>query len=190
MPAEVLVPIADGSEEIEAVTVIDTLRRANCNVTVAACTEENRLSIEASRGIRLIADCHISFCASQSFDLIALPGGMPGARHLRDCEPLISLLQKQQQAGRWYAAICAAPAVVLAHHALLDNVCATCYPDYLDQLETALPSPDTPVVVDPKNRVITAQGPASAMSFSFALIDALCGKDMHRPIARQMLAIQ
>ncbi|MET4694885.1 DJ-1 family glyoxalase III [Endozoicomonas lisbonensis] len=188
MSRPVLVPIAQGCEEIEAVTIIDTLRRAGAKVTVAACTSDDSLDIEASRGVKLTADTHINHCRDNTFHMIALPGGMPGAANLRDCEPLIQLLHEQQQASRWYTAICASPAVVLAHHSLLDNVSATCYPSFLDQLEGALPRPTDPVVIDQKNKVITAQGPGNAMSFSFALIDALYGKDTHRPVAKQMIA--
>ena len=188
MSRPVLVPIAQGCEEIEAVTIIDTLRRAGANVTVAACTIDDSLDIEASRGVRLTGDCHISSCAAKTFHLIALPGGMPGAANLRDCKILTELLHEQQASHRWLAAICAAPAVVLAYHSLLDNVRATCYPSFMDQLEGALPQPGDPVVTDHKRRVITAQGPGNAMSFSFELVDTLFGKDTHRPIAKQMVA--
>ncbi|WP_153767531.1 DJ-1 family glyoxalase III [Endozoicomonas sp. OPT23] len=188
MPRQILVPVAHGCEEIEAVTIIDTLRRAGAQVTIAACTTDHSLEIEASRGIRFIADCHIEHCTENNYHLIALPGGMPGSAHLRDCQPLTELLARQQAAGRWYAAICAASAVVLAHHSLLDNVRATCYPSFFDQLEGALAQPGDPVVVDAKKKVITAQGPGCAMAFSLALIDAVYGKDAYRPIAKQMLA--
>lgn len=188
MSRPVLVPITHGCEEIEAVTIIDTLRRAGANVTVAACTNDGSLDIEASRGVKLSADCHIDNCIDKSFHLIALPGGMSGAANLRDCKPLIQLLHQQQKLSRWYAAICAAPAVVLAHHSLLDNVKATCYPNLFNQLEGALPQPGSHVVIDQKKLVITAQGPGNALAFSFALIDALYGKDTHRPIAKQMIA--
>ena len=188
MSRPVLVPIAQGCEEIEAVTIIDTLRRAGANVTVAACTSDGSLDVEASRGIKLTADAHIDQCSDKNYYMITLPGGMPGAANLRDSETLIQLLHEQQQTSRWYAAICAAPAVVLAHHSLLDNVRATCYPSFFDQLEGALPQPSDPIVVDQKNKVITAQGPGNAMGFSFALVDALYGKDTYRPIAKQMVA--
>ena len=188
MPRQVLVPIAPGCEETEAVTIIDTLRRAGAQVTVAACTQNDSLEVEASRGVKFVADCHIESCLSKNYHLIALPGGMPGAANLRDCKHLIQLLNQQQEAGRWYAAICAAPAVVLSHHSLLDNVRATCYPSFLDQMEGAQLRPGDHVVVDAKNKVITAQGPGNAMKFSFELIDALFGKDAYRPIAKQMIA--
>ena len=188
MSRPVLVPIAQGCEEIEAVTIIDTLRRAGANVTVAACTNDDTLDIEASRGVKLTADCHINSCQDKTFHMIALPGGMPGAANLRDNKTLTTLLHEQQQAQRWLAAICAAPAVVLAHHSLLDNVRATCYPSFFDQLEGALPQPGDHIVIDHRNRVITAQGPGNAMGFSFELVDVLFGKETHRPVAKQMIA--
>ncbi|KEI71565.1 DJ-1 family glyoxalase III [Endozoicomonas elysicola] len=188
MPRQVLIPIADGSEEIEVVTIIDTLRRAGAQVTVASCQPDGNLSIIASQKTLLKADTHIESCTGKPFHLIALPGGMPGAENLKDCAPLISLLHDQQKAGKWYAAICASPAVVLSHHGLLDNTHATCYPSFMDQLEGALPHPGNTIVVDDKKRVITAQGPGNAMGFAFKLIDALYGKDAFRPIAKQMIA--
>lgn len=188
MPRQVLIPIADGSEEIEVVTVIDTLRRAGAKVTVASCQPNGNLSITASQKTLLKADTHIEACTGKPFHLIALPGGIPGAENLKGCPPLISLLHDQQKAGKWYAAICASPAVVLSHHGLLDNTHATCYPSFMDQLEGALPHPGNTIVVDDKKRVITAQGPGNAMGFAFKLIDALYGKDAFRPIAKQMIA--
>ena len=188
MPRQVLVPITHGCEEIEAVVIIDTLRRAGAQVSVAACTRDGNLEIEASRGVKIVADCPIESCLNKSYHLIALPGGMPGSANLRDNQNLVGILQEQKKMKRWYAAICAASAVVLAHHSLLDNVRATCYPTFFDQLEGALAEPESPVVIDQNNRVITAQGPGCAMSFSFALIDAIYGKDAYRPIAKQMLA--
>lgn len=188
MPRKVLVPIADGCEEIEAVTIIDTLRRASAEVTVASCQANGNLTITASRGTVITADTHIEACVNQPYHLIALPGGMPGAENLRECQHLTTLLQAQKASHKWYAAICAAPAVVLSHHGLLDNIHATCYPSFMDQLEGALPHPGDSVIVDEKNRVITAQGPGNALEFSFKLINALYGKDTYRPIAKQMIA--
>ena len=101
----VLVPIADGSEELEAMSIIDILRRAGASVTVASVDERQ---ITASRGTRLIADQLISECVDATYDLIALPGGS-GAEHLRDSKDLEKLLKRQQREGRLYAAICASP---------------------------------------------------------------------------------
>ena len=188
MPRQALVPVANGCEEIEAVTIIDTLRRAGTQVTVASCQADGNLTITASRGVTIIADSHISSQEDKSFHVIAVPGGMPGAENLRNCPHLTQLLKAQQKLGKWYAAICAAPAVVLSYHGLLDNVRATCYPSFVEQLEGAFARPGDPVVVDDKKRVITAQGPGNALGFSFKLIDALYGKDAYRPIAKQMIA--
>ncbi|HLP45262.1 MAG TPA: DJ-1/PfpI family protein, partial [Candidatus Kapabacteria bacterium] len=99
MSKKVLVPIADGTEEIEAVTIIDVLRRAGADVTVASVMP-NQLQATASRGVKLVADQHITGCMDKYYDLIALPGGMPGAEHLRDSKELIQLLQNQNQAGK------------------------------------------------------------------------------------------
>ncbi|MFN2168607.1 MAG: DJ-1/PfpI family protein, partial [Anaerolineae bacterium] len=89
MRKKVLVPIADGVEEIEAVCIIDVLRRAGAEVTVAAVGE---LAVTASRGVKLVADAAIDDCKDTVYDLIALPGGLPGADHLRDCPALIDML--------------------------------------------------------------------------------------------------
>ena len=92
MAKKVLVPIADGSEEIEAVCIIDTLRRGGAELTVASV---GKLQVTASRGVKIVADARIGDCVSQTYDCIALPGGMPGAEHLRDSVALIDLLKKQ-----------------------------------------------------------------------------------------------
>ncbi len=188
MSRKVLVPIADGCEEIETVTIIDTLRRAGADVTVASCQPDGNLEIKASRGVFLKAECAIESCIENIYHLIVLPGGMPGSEHLRDCKHLTNMLIEQKKAERWYAAICAAPAVVLSHHGLLDNTRATCYPSFIDKLEGAMAQPGNLVVVDKSKHVVTAQGPANSFSFSFQLIDALYGKDAYRPIAKQLVA--
>ena len=182
MTKTVLVPIADGAEEIEAVCIIDTLRRAGAEVTVASVGET--LQVTASRRVRIVADKRISECAGQSYDLIALPGGMPGGEHLRDCADLIAMLRAQKQAGRLYAAICASPAVVLAHHGLLDSVTATCYPALQDRLDASHCSNDR-VVVD--GQCITSQGPGMALEFSLKLVEVLFGIEKRREVAEAML---
>ena len=132
MNKKVLVPIADGSEELEAVAIIDILRRAGADVAVASV---DQLQITASRGVKLVADRLISQCVNETYDLIALPGGMPGAEHLRDCDELIGMLKQQEQDGRLYAAICASPAVVFQPHGLLEQKRATCHPGRVNALE-------------------------------------------------------
>ncbi len=131
MEKKVLVPISDGIEELEAIGIIDTLRRADAKVTVASVGE---LQITASCGTKIVADTLIKNCVNENFDLIALPGGLPGAEHLRDSKVLTSLLKKQAADGKLYAAICASPVVVLQFHGLLKGKKATVNPALADEL--------------------------------------------------------
>jgi len=181
MAKRVLVPIADGSEEIEATCIIDTLRRAGADVTVASVAGRQ---VTASRGVKIVADAVITDCMDQTYDCIALPGGMPGAEHLRDSAPLITLLKKQKQAGRLYAAICASPAVALMPHGLLDGVRATCYPSLQGQLDAANASDDR-VVVD--GNCVTSQGPGTAIEFALKLVELLFGPRKAKEVGDPML---
>ena len=181
----VLVPIANGSEEIEAVTIIDTLVRGGIKVTVANVHDEAAsLQVTCSRGVKLVADCHIS-AAVGPFDAIVLPGGMPGAEHLRDCPQLTVLLKQQQQDGRLTAAICAAPAVVLSAHGLLpaSGTAATCYP--ADKFKALVPFVDEKTVL--QGTVLTSQGPGTAMPFALVLVHLLAGADKAASVAKEML---
>jgi 4-methyl-5(b-hydroxyethyl)-thiazole monophosphate biosynthesis len=169
MSKKVLVALADGCEEMEAVCVIDVLRRAGA----------------ASRGVRLVADRLVSACADETFDLIVLPGGLPGAEHLRDSAELVAMLKRQQQQGRLYAAICASPAVVLQHHGLLAGRRATCYPGFDSQLENPAP-PDERVVVD--ENCVTSSGPGTALEFALKLVELLYEPAKAQEVAQQMVA--
>lgn len=182
MTASVLVPIADGTEELEAVTIIDVLRRANINVTVASVMPTR--TVTTARKIKIEADCLITDCLNQTFDLIALPGGMPGAANLRDSQALTQLLTQQDTEKKWIAAICASPAVVLAHHKLLKNH-ATAYPTYAEQLSTCKTSSNKTLVID--DNCITSQGPATALEFALTLVEVLTDKNTRAMIAHAML---
>jgi len=181
MSKTVLVPIADGSEEIEAVCIIDVLRRAGAEVTVASV---DGLQVTASRGVKFVADQLIADCVDNSYDLIVLPGGMPGAEHLRDSQELTTLLKCQQQAGRLYAAICASPAVVLQHHNLLGNQRATCHPSFVNRLENQAAAEER-VVVD--GNCITSRAPGTAIEFALKLIELLFDPEKAQKIAQPML---
>ena len=98
MDKTVLVPVADGTEELEAVAIIDVLRRAGAVVTIASVTGEQRIT--ASRGVVIVADALIDACVEQDFDLVVLPGGIPGAQHLRDCADLVRILKRQPRKKR------------------------------------------------------------------------------------------
>jgi 4-methyl-5(b-hydroxyethyl)-thiazole monophosphate biosynthesis len=181
MDKTVLIAIADGTEELEAVTIIDVLRRASAQVTVASVST---LQVTASRKVKLVADRLIADCKESIYDLIVLPGGLPGAEHLRDCEFLIDMLKAQKEAGRLYAAICASPAVALAPHGLLDGKKATCYPSCADALPDQSKT-DQHVVVD--GNCITSQGPGTALEFSIELIRQLFDDDRAKQVAEAML---
>ncbi|MEW7981636.1 MAG: DJ-1/PfpI family protein [gamma proteobacterium symbiont of Phacoides pectinatus] len=170
--ATTLVPLAQGCEELEAVTVIDLLRRAGVEVTSAALEPG---PVTASRDVTLLADTTLDEVMEREFDLIVLPGGLPGADHL-DRDPRIhELLRRQQQRGRYAAAICAAPKV-LAGSGLLRGRRATGYPGLLEELAPEGVELDPrPVVRD--GRVITSRGPGTAMDFALALIEALLGRE-------------
>jgi len=170
--ASVLVPLAQGCEELEAVTVVDLLRRAGLEVITASLDAQ---PVRASRGMLLVADTTLDTALQQEFDMVVLPGGLPGADHLRDDPRVIDLVKKMAANDRYTAAICAAPRV-LAHAGLLDGKRATSYPGALDI--DAVPDIDyqeVPVVTDGK--VITSRGPGTAMDFALTLIETLAGRD-------------
>lgn len=166
---KVLVMLAQGCEEIEAVTIIDILRRASIDVTSAGLDD---LPVLGSHGVVLLADTTLDLAQHQDFDMIVLPGGLPGTDNLRADQRLIALLQRMAQHEKYVTAICAAPSV-LAAAGLLDGRKATCYPTCLDafpkvNLQTSA------VVADGK--LITSRGPGTAMDFALALVERLSGK--------------
>jgi len=169
--ASVLVPLAQGCEELEAVTVIDLLRRAEIEVVTAGLTDG---PVQARRGTVLVPDMTLDEALQRDYDMVVLPGGLPGADHL-DADARIHQLLKEMAAGdRYTAAICAAPKV-LARAGILDGKSATSYPGVLDGMGRAdITLRGEPVVRDGK--VITSRGPGTAMDFSLALIEALAGK--------------
>uniref|UniRef100_A0ACD5VKQ4 Uncharacterized protein n=1 Tax=Avena sativa TaxID=4498 RepID=A0ACD5VKQ4_AVESA len=113
---KVLLPLANGSEEMEAITIIDALRRANADVVVASV--EDSIEVTARYGTRIVADVmlDVAVAGQTQFDLIIVPGGMPGAEKLGGCEKLVALLKRQAEANRPYGAIGAATAHVLQPH--------------------------------------------------------------------------
>ena len=164
----VLVPLAEGFEELEAVTIIDILRRAGVEVVVASLGAS---PVTGSHGIRLAADTPLAALLEQDFDMIALPGGMPGAEHLKKDPRIADIARRLAAKGRPVAAICAAP-MVLAAAGLLDGRRATSYPGFLkDAAKTSVT--DEAVVVD--GGVITSRGPGTALDFALQLVETLEG---------------
>jgi protein deglycase len=184
----VLVAVADGSEEIETATVADVLVRAGAAVTLAAAGEAR--AVRMSRGLVLQADALLSEACgdTRGYDLVVLPGGMPGAANLRDCAPLVELLRAAvaDPDGPVIGAICAAPAVVLAHHGLLGTQDATCYPapKFVQMLDHVT---DGDVVVSADRRIVTSRGPATAMAFALALVERLYDKTLADKLSAELL---
>ena len=169
--ANVLVPLAQGCEELEAVTVVDLLRRAGVTVVTAGLDEQ---PVHASRGMVLLPDMTLDAALPQDYDMIVLPGGLPGADRLRDDPRVIDCLQRMAASEKFTAAICAAPKV-LAHAGLLTGKQATSYPGALDEdTQASLDYQETAVVQD--GTVITSRGPGTAMDFALVLIELLAGK--------------
>ena len=168
-----LVPIAEGSEEIELVTIVDVLRRAGVEVTVASANRDQTLQITASRGLKITADMTLDDCAENHYDLIAVPGGLPGSEHLGEHPVLDLMLRDQAAQGKLFGAICAAPALVLASKGLLLDKTATCYPSFQQTLEAKEVDSAARVVVD--GNCITSQGPGTALDFALELVEQLCG---------------
>ncbi len=180
--ARVLVPLANGCEELEAVTLIDLMRRAGIEVVTAGLRDG---PVTASRGVVLLPDKNLDDVLGEEFDMLVLPGGLPGADHL-DADPRIhALLQRMAEEGRYTAAICAAPKVLL-HAGLLDGHRATAYPGIIDgQSEGGLELLDQPVVSDGK--VVTSRGPGTAMDFALTLIEHLLGADRRQQVEQALM---
>jgi 4-methyl-5(b-hydroxyethyl)-thiazole monophosphate biosynthesis len=181
--ARVLIPLANGCEELEAVTVIDLLRRAGIEVVTAGLTDG---PVTASRGVVLIPDRSLDQVLDDDFDMIVLPGGLPGADHL-DADPRIhALLQRMAEQERYTAAICAAPKVLL-NAGLLDGRRATAYPGIIDGLMTENSQLLADAVVT-DGKVVTSRGPGTAMDFALTLIEQLLGavkrEEVETPLMR------
>lgn len=181
--SKVLVPIANGNEDIEAITIIDVLRRGGVEVTVASIHESKQIVM--AHGTKLEADVLLTEVGEQIFDAVVLAGGMPGAEHLRDCELLIDILEKHDIQDALLAAICASPAVVFGTHGFVVDKQATCYPGFEDGLIGAEYMANEPVVMD--DNILTGKGPATAMIFSLTVLGNLNGYDAAKSVADGLL---
>ena len=163
-----LVPLANGVEEMEAVIVIDVLRRARWDVVSAGLTRGN---ITASRGVKLVADADWREINPMEFDVLVLPGGREGARALSTDPGVQDTIRSFVQAGKWVAAICAGP-LALQTAGVLRGRRATCHPAVRDELTEARRVDDR-VAVD--GRLVTSQGPGTAFEFALALVRLVDG---------------
>ncbi len=169
---KVLVPLAQGCEELEAVTIIDLLVRAGVNV-ITASLDDNQV-ITCSRGVQLIAQVTLESMLDETFAMVVLPGGLPGADYLEQDERVLNLLRRTAKEGGGVAAICAAPKVLVAA-GLLNGRQATSYPGVIDVLPAHDMTYLNQSVVEDGN-VITSRGPGTAIDFTLRLIERLKGQ--------------
>lgn len=181
MAKRILVPLAEGFETIEALSLVDVFRRAGARVDLAAVGEN--LQVTSSHRVKVAADMLLVDCIREKYDLIALPGGIPGADNLKKSEILATLLKNQNSEDKLYAAICASPALVLEHHGLLEGKNATCHPGFVDKLKSPAHAGEK-VVVD-KN-CVTGKGAGTSIEFALELLKILMGEDKMREVAKGM----
>ncbi len=179
--SKVLVPLADGFEDLEAVSVIDVLRRGGVEVVTAALGTTDE--VRSAHGVRMHADGLLADVADADYDAIVLPGGGEGTENLRGSSRLRRRLVRQQSENRLICAICAAP-TVLAEFGLLPDGCeATCYPSCADRL--GRPCAGAPVVAD--GNIITGQAPGSALLFALVVLQTLEGESVAGQVAEGMV---
>lgn len=165
----VLIPLAEGCEELETVTLIDVLRRAGIEVVTASLSDNPQVT--ASRGVRLVADTTLEAVLDNSFDMVVLPGGQPGTNNLNADTRLHHLFKQMHENHHWIGAICAAP-LVLAQAGLLAGRKATCYPGVLEPTKW----PEIELCQDAvmcDHHIITSRGPGTAMAFALLIIEKL-----------------
>ena len=180
--------LAEGFEEVEAVTPIDYLRRAGVEVTVAAIGTEK--TVKGSRSIKIEADTTIAalkqegLLGAESWDAVFIPGGMPGSSNLAACVPAGNIFKEMAAAGKIVAAICAAPAVFLAPLGLLEGKKFTCYPGKEKDLNSGTWLSDKTVV---DGNLVTSRAAGTAVSFALALVELLAGKEEAKKLSEAAL---
>lgn len=173
--------LAEGFEDIEAVTVVDVLRRGGVDVITASVGES--LDVRSAHGIVMRADRRLSDLGDDLWSAVVLPGGMPGTANLASSPEVVSALRRHAEAGHLVCAICAAPTVLVSAGVLPPGVHVTCYPTCSVDLDR--PSANVPVVSD--SNFITGQGPGSALLFSLVVLQALMGESVASKTAQKMV---
>ncbi|MGD8911106.1 MAG: DJ-1/PfpI family protein [Chromatiales bacterium] len=180
--ARVLVPLAQGCEELEAITITDLLTRGGVEVVTAGLDSR---PVKASRGMTLLPETTLDKVMDEDFDMMVLPGGLPGADHLNEDPRIHQLLKRLNKEGRYTAAICAAPKV-LAAAGLLDGRKATSYPGALAGLDLPRVALQLEAVVR-DDRVVTSRGPGTAMDFTLELLEILAGKEKRDEVEKGLV---
>ncbi len=177
---KVLVPLACGFEDIEAVSIVDVLRRGGVEVVTASLGDV--LGVRSAHNVLMQADALLVDVLENEYDAIILPGGGEGTQNLMACEPLHARLRRQKEEGRLVCAICAAPTVLEAA-GVIDDEDVTCYPSCMPQM--GRPVQHVPVVAD--GQIITGQGPGAATLFALVVLAHLEGERMAHGVANGML---
>jgi len=179
--AKVLIPLADGFEDVEAITIVDVLRRGG--VTVITASIGDSTDVKSAHGVTMKADARFAEAEGAAYDAIILPGGGAGTEALKRSEAVLARLRRQRDEGRYLCAICAAPTVLVAAGVIAEGVQITCYPTC--QMDLDREWTPAPVVAD--GTVITGQAPGSAMLFSLVVLEALAGQPVARKVARGLV---
>lgn len=174
--------LANGFEEVEALTTIDIMRRAGMDVVTVSINDT--LEAEGAHGVTVKADALISEVNLNNAEWLICPGGMPGASNLVACKPLTNALIAQNSKGGKIAAICASPSVIFGPLGLLEGKHAVCYPGMERGMTGAIVG-YTPIAID--GNIITGNGPAAASAFSFAIVQESKGEEVARQVAEGML---
>jgi 4-methyl-5(b-hydroxyethyl)-thiazole monophosphate biosynthesis len=182
MMKKVYVFLANGFEDIEALIPVDVLRRGGVEVVTVSTVEDSQI-VESAHGVQMVADAMFDECDFSDADLLMLPGGMPGAANLYEHQGVCEAVLAQHRQGRRIAAICAAPAVVLAQLGVLDGRRATCYPGFEQMLTKAQYTGDL-VTVD--GHITTGEGPAAALPYAYELLGQLVNKETAQQVATGM----
>jgi 4-methyl-5(b-hydroxyethyl)-thiazole monophosphate biosynthesis len=175
---KVLVPLAEGFEEIEAITIIDILRRAGIDTVTAALRSS---PVTGAHGIAVTADRTLD--ENENFEAIVLPGGMPGSSNLKNDQRIINIIKKINKSGGLTAAICAAP-IVLSKAGILTGKRFTCYPGYEDEISEG-DHVNEKVVID--GSIITGMGAGCAPLFALAIVEFLSDKETAKNIKKQII---
>lgn len=178
---KILVPLAEGFEEIEAVTIIDVLRRAGLDVTVAGLEPG---PVTGSHGIPLTPDANLGDVDTSAFTMIVLPGGMAGTGRLMRDERVLSLVRRLHSQGQRTAAICAAP-LVLHAAGVVAGVPITAHPSVRENLTGADVRSEPRVIRS--GPITTSQGAGTAMDFALALVAELCGEAKAKELGQAMI---